>query len=242
LYFRSDIRLPDQFTFSCRQCGSCCRNIGIQLSPLDVWYLARELGISTGEFLIRHTRLLLESEGAFWINVFLSGALDGPCSFLTGQLCGIYTVRPGTCRLHPIGSYMGLVEAENGPVPFWGYVQRVSPLCCGWEPGTGEPSSVREYIVKQGAEERLAVHLSYADYLNRLYWEYDVPDDRATCVDLVNRLFNLDRVSDQYMKEVSEDLQADFGIRSVPPDFLKRLRIAQATLQVRFPRKVRRQW
>ena len=191
MFQRKEIRLGDLLSYSCRQCGTCCQSIGVQLSPLDVWCLARKLGLSTGQVLERHAQLQLEKRSGR-LYVFLRGALEGSCSFLTNQLCTIYDARPGACRMHPIGSYMGLVEGEDGPVSFWGFERRISPSCPGWEPGRDSQATLRDYIAGQGAGARISLHLLYTDFLNRLYRESQITGSRGAGVELVNCLFNLD--------------------------------------------------
>ena len=226
VFQRKGIRLNDVFSYSCRQCGSCCHNIGVQLSPLDVWDLARKLGINTGEVLVQYAQLQLERRSARFY-VFLRGVLDGPCSFLTNKLCSIYDARPGACRMHPIGSYMGLVEGEDGPVSFWGYEQRFSLSCPGWESGQVKQAKLRDYIAEQGAEERISVHLLYADFLNRLYREHDILSNREASVELVNRLFNLDLLAEQDINNTVAVNTAETGFTNVSANFMSRFAQAQ---------------
>lgn len=235
MFQRKAIRLDQGFSYSCKQCGYCCQSIGVQLSPLDVWHLARKLGLSTGEVMERHAQLQLEKSSAR-LYVFLRGALDGHCSFLTNQQCSIYDARPGVCRMHPIGSYMGLVEGEDGPVSFWGFEQRFSPSCPGWESQV-RYITLREYIAGQGAEERISVHLLYADFLNRLYREHEISGSREDSVELINCLFNLDLIVEQDVDYTPEAAMSVLAGTSA--NFTGRFTRAQATARGIFLKKHR---
>ena len=43
------------FSYACNQCGRCCRDKVITLSPCDVIRIARAAGITTGEAIARYT-------------------------------------------------------------------------------------------------------------------------------------------------------------------------------------------
>jgi Fe-S-cluster containining protein len=82
------------FSYQCNQCGRCCHNQVITLSPYDVIRIARAMNISTGEAVRRYTI----RRGS--ILRFLP---EGGCSALEGTRCGIHRGRPLACRLYPLG-------------------------------------------------------------------------------------------------------------------------------------------
>ena|ERR1022692_2026780 len=82
------------FSYQCNQCGRCCHNQVITLSPYDVIRIARAMDITTGEVVRRYTI----RRGS--ILRFLP---EGGCSALEGTRCGIHRGRPLACRLYPLG-------------------------------------------------------------------------------------------------------------------------------------------
>jgi Fe-S-cluster containining protein len=82
------------FSYQCNQCGRCCHNKVITLSPYDVLRIARATALSTGDairrFTIRRGSILR----------FLP---EGMCAALEGTQCGVHRGRPLACRLYPLG-------------------------------------------------------------------------------------------------------------------------------------------
>ena len=77
----------DMIKAGCIGCGSCCRGMGrsILLDPLDIVRLVTRLGCTFEE-------LLTETSDC--------------CAFLDEQnRCEIHDIRPGICRLFPLGRY-----------------------------------------------------------------------------------------------------------------------------------------
>ncbi|HYA34472.1 MAG TPA: YkgJ family cysteine cluster protein [Candidatus Binataceae bacterium] len=83
-----------RFSYQCNQCGLCCRNKVITLSPYDVLKIARAAGISTGEAVKRYTI----RRGSI-----LRFDKSGACVTLEGAQCTIHSGRPLACRLYPLG-------------------------------------------------------------------------------------------------------------------------------------------
>lgn len=82
------------FSYQCNQCGLCCHDKVITLSPYDVLRIARATGMSTAEAVRRYTI----RRGS--ILRFLPG---GACSALEGTRCGLHRGRPLACRVYPLG-------------------------------------------------------------------------------------------------------------------------------------------
>ena len=83
-----------KFSYLCNQCGRCCRDKVITLSPYDVLRIARAAGISTGEAIARYTI----RRGSI-----LRFGTDGGCPALDGTRCAVHSGRPLACRLYPLG-------------------------------------------------------------------------------------------------------------------------------------------
>ena len=95
------VRPKDQFTFSCRQCGECCRNIEgcVMVESLDAYRLARYLrtkgepieGIE--DFLFRYCDPEPLTEEGFPIYMLKTKVPNGSCIFLTDGRCSVYPAR-----------------------------------------------------------------------------------------------------------------------------------------------------
>jgi Fe-S-cluster containining protein len=82
------------FSYRCNQCGRCCYDKVITLSPYDVIRLGRAKGLSTGEVLRRYTL----RRGSL-----LRFLPEGMCAALEGVRCTVHEGRPLACRLYPLG-------------------------------------------------------------------------------------------------------------------------------------------
>ncbi len=135
------------FSYQCNQCGRCCHNQVITLSPYDVIRLAGAAGISTAEAVARFTI----GRGAT-----LKFEQDGSCVALTGTICTVHCGRPLACRLYPLGleyrrqggeRYV-LVEAAIGSMGIY-----------------GDEGTVEDFLGAQGVELYLAMNHRYAELL-----------------------------------------------------------------------------
>ncbi len=95
------------FRFACHsgvECFTrCCHNADMYLYPYDVVRLKQCLGLTSEEFLSRHTITALR-ENPYFPNVMLkmSNRPGKPCSFLTEKGCTVYEDRPFSCRAYPL--------------------------------------------------------------------------------------------------------------------------------------------
>lgn len=103
----------DTFSFSCHptiDCfNSCCKDVTIFLTPLDVVRLRTALGISSTEFLEKYThRLISQTTGLPAVALKMSANEDKTCPFVTGKGCSVYDDRPYSCRLYPLDTEQGV--------------------------------------------------------------------------------------------------------------------------------------
>lgn len=73
----------DTFQFTCKECGECCRNRAtpVMLTGLDIYRMAKGLGIDPYEVLARYTTGYLGQDSHAPV-VVLRERLDGSCSLL----------------------------------------------------------------------------------------------------------------------------------------------------------------
>lgn len=84
------------FSCTCQACQRCCHDKLIQVNPYEIARLARNRGISTGEFIDQY----LSAEGPY-----LRFLDNSACVFLTDQGCGVHPDRPLVCRRYPLGRF-----------------------------------------------------------------------------------------------------------------------------------------
>jgi len=135
------------FSYLCNQCGRCCHDQVITLSPYDVIRLARAAGVSTGEAIARYT----VRRGSI-----LKFDKNGSCAALNGTTCALHSGRPLACRLYPLG----LERDRRG-------TERYLRL----EPAIGsrgiyrDHETVQDFLVAEGAELYLRTNRRYASLL-----------------------------------------------------------------------------
>lgn len=103
----------DTFSFKCHSAidcfNSCCKDVTIFLTPLDVVRLRTALGISSTEFLEKYThRLISQTTGLPAVALKMSETAAKPCPFVTEKGCSVYNDRPYSCRLYPLDTEQGV--------------------------------------------------------------------------------------------------------------------------------------
>jgi Fe-S-cluster containining protein len=98
----------DQLRFACGPdlpCFTvCCSNLDLLLTPPDLLRLQRRLGLSSEQFLARHTeRQLRGRAGLPFLFLRMRDDDKKSCPFLTPHGCAVYSDRPLACRLYPLG-------------------------------------------------------------------------------------------------------------------------------------------
>lgn len=137
------------FAYRCNQCGRCCRNQSITLSPVDVIAIARATGLSTSEAVARYTM----RRGSL-----LRFQANGECVARDGVRCTIHRGRPLACRLYPLG-----LERD-------GTQERFARL----EPATGsagiygDAGNIGEFLAAQGVNQRLILNEHYRPLISMM--------------------------------------------------------------------------
>ncbi len=118
---------------------NCCRDINIVLTPYDAVRMKNALGISSEEFIDKHT-IIIPKEGRLIPVVLLKmNEDDKKCPFVSADGCRIYSDRPWPCRMYPLtlnddGTYSmitdtsrckGLEEKDTNKIIDWLYTQEV---------------------------------------------------------------------------------------------------------------------
>lgn len=90
----------------CEGCSACCHGMGssIVLDPLDIYRLTSGMQV-TFERLLADKIELNVVDGLILLNLKMSGEREC-CTFLNEEgRCSIHAIRPGICRLFPLGRY-----------------------------------------------------------------------------------------------------------------------------------------
>jgi uncharacterized protein len=87
------------FSYQCNACSRCCHNKAIRIGPYEILRLARRLGMTTTEFIARHT----EAGGTM---LRMRDENNRACIFLNQQGCSVHPDRPLACRLYPLARWV----------------------------------------------------------------------------------------------------------------------------------------
>jgi hypothetical protein len=144
----------DRFSFDCHpgvSCFSCCcSDVNIFLSPYDVLRLKRRLGLTSGEFLDRHTLLPVQKEMKTpAVLLRMKDDEARTCPFLGAEGCTVYGDRPWPCRMYPLG-----LAAQKDTTDGWRgehfYFLLEEEVCKGFE--EDRERTVREWLDEQGMD------------------------------------------------------------------------------------------
>lgn len=152
---RRQLAAGDRFCFGCHSkldCFTqCCSDVTIMLTPVDVLRLARRTGLSTSEFLAKHTITPVSKDLQLPVVVLrLDEDERRTCPFVAESGCTVYEDRPWACRMYPVG--MGLPPARAGEEPQPAYFFFEDAYCHGRV--EGREWSVAEWRLNQGIEAR----------------------------------------------------------------------------------------
>ncbi len=121
LYGSNDMAKTD--CNGCKGCSSCCRGMGnsIVLDPLDTHMLCSGLGESCADLLNSCLELNV-ADGVILPNLRMTAKEDA-CVFLSNGRCRIHSLRPGICRIFPLGrfyenrSFQYFLQIHECPAP-----------------------------------------------------------------------------------------------------------------------------
>jgi len=156
------LKEDEHFRFGCHPgvaCfNTCCGDVNIMLTPVDVLRLSRRLGMTTGEFLAKHTLTPVTEQLHLPVLMLkMNDDEDKRCPFLTDQGCGVYDDRPWSCRMYPVG--MGLPPAKAGVEPEPVYFLFEDDFCKGREELT--EWTIASWMDNQGLTEREDLESGY---------------------------------------------------------------------------------
>lgn len=169
----------EAFGYSCHRCLRCCHHKKIQLNPYEVVRLARNRGLTTGEF-----RAAWTDAGA---GLVLRQTESGACVFLGREGCTVHPDRPLACRLYPLGRHL---RADAGEAFFH---LEPHPRSRGQFTGAG---TIAEFLTSQDAHVFIETFDDYFAWLcaacRRVHEAGDSEDFTAADVEAAIELLDMD--------------------------------------------------
>lgn len=144
----------DTFSFKCHpdvSCfNKCCGDVNIFLTPYDILRLKNVLGISSGEFLKKHTISPFDKNLKYPVILLKMGEDDDKkCPFVTPQGCSVYGDRPWACRMYPLGLASPKSDSQELDEAFYFLLQE--SICKGLD--EDHQYSVASWLEDQGIQE-----------------------------------------------------------------------------------------
>jgi len=156
--------LPDRnFRFACHAAlpcfTRCCANLELVLTTYDIIRLKNRLQLSSGSFLDRYTVTHADRRsGLPIVKLKMLDDADRRCPFVGPKGCRVYEVRPGACRLYPLGRAASkLSKNRSGEV----YFTVKEPHCLGWQEETAW--TVEQWLTDQGLDEYNAMNDNFLE-------------------------------------------------------------------------------
>ncbi len=116
------LQANDTFSFGCHPGLSCfthcCADVNIFLTPVDVLRLSRQTGLTTREFLDRHTIMPITKDLHLPVVLLkMDATAEKRCPFVGPQGCTVYDARPWACRMYPVATALPPARAGVEVVP-----------------------------------------------------------------------------------------------------------------------------
>ncbi len=144
--------LDDTIQFDCHKgisCfNACCKQADITLVPYDIIRLKNRLGMTSTEFLKKHT-VPFEMDATGMPGVKLRTSDEEPvCLLMSDAGCSVYEDRPSACRYYPVG--LMTMRPTDAPKEEHHYCLVEESHCKGHQ--EARKITVAEYRKEQGVE------------------------------------------------------------------------------------------
>ena len=147
------LKRDDTFSFACHPgvtCfNECCADVNIVLTPYDVLRMKKRLGLTSEEFLDRHTILPFGQDQKLPLPLLKMNDDEKKTCPLVDQEqgCTIYSDRPWPCRMYPVG--IASPDDTGGDEEFYFILKEEG--CLGFE--DGKEWTVQEWMDDQEVQE-----------------------------------------------------------------------------------------
>lgn len=126
----------------------CCKAADVTLAPYDILRLKKRLGMTSSEFLDKHT-VPFEVDGQGMPGVKLRTDDSKACLFVREEGCSVYADRPAACRYYGLGVLSHRAQGSSEDVQY--YFRNKEAHCQGWN--TEQVITIRDYRQQQGVAE-----------------------------------------------------------------------------------------
>lgn len=159
----------ESFEFTCHPgvpCfNSCCADVNIVLTPIDVLRLARRLGMNTRDFLEAHTSNPITKDLKIPMVMLKMTAEDGkPCPFVGDEGCTVYEDRPWACRMYPLAMAIPPARAGEETEPVFFVFE--DDHCKGREQADRKPWTSAKWREDQGLEAQDELEVGFRDLVS----------------------------------------------------------------------------
>jgi Fe-S-cluster containining protein len=146
--------LESKFTFQCHKSvacfNDCCGDVNIFLTPYDILRLKNRLKISSGEFLSKYTISPFDKNLRYPVVLLKMEENERKsCPFVSPDGCLVYTDRPWSCRMYPLGLASPKSDGESLDKEFYFLLQE--GVCKGFH--EKKQYTVAEWIKDQGVDQ-----------------------------------------------------------------------------------------
>lgn len=143
-----------RFNFKCHpgvSCfNECCGDVNIFLTPYDIIRLKNNLGITSGEFLSKYTIAPFDENLKYPVVLLkMEDNEKKSCPFVKESGCSVYTDRPWSCRMYPLGLASPKNDDGKASEDFFFLLQE--SVCQGFK--EDRELTVKDWIRDQGIEE-----------------------------------------------------------------------------------------
>lgn len=109
------LKLDDTLPFSCTHCGGCCvHQEELLLNPLDLFRLAKELGITMEQWMEQYGECYIGEDSRMPIVRIRPQGETRRCPLLKNNKCSVHKAKPSVCGLYPLGRLVRYAQDEQG--------------------------------------------------------------------------------------------------------------------------------
>jgi len=148
------LSLEDTFVFGCHPgvpCfNNCCRDVNIFLTPYDILRLKNRLKISSQDFLDKYTLLPFDVHQTHPVVLLkMDSNEQKTCPFITEAGCSVYSDRPWSCRMYPLGKASPTGNNGNSTEGFYFILEE--EVCKGFN--ASKKWTIGEWLENQHLED-----------------------------------------------------------------------------------------
>ena len=174
-----------RFTFHCKACGACCKNVcdSIMLNAYDAFRLVSHFKKiypqKTAEEILDMIGVVKLLVRGFCVYVLKTE--NGVCDFLRNNKCSVYTARPHTCRIYPLS-----VEATDDCKSLQWY------LCTEqghhFNGGSTTPRELQRKILPEDEKKFVLLESRLMKEIGEII--FDIPDSKLNECEAITLAFN----------------------------------------------------